>query len=498
MDLVMIEKRVQGAFVASSIGDALGWPYEKNSGNQSKLIDANNRFVSWIRKNKAPFWHNETIKAGEYSDDTQLMLAIARCLLTNDWENNFIKMEYPFWLRYERGAGRAVIKAAASWKKGEKPWENVASKNEYFMAGGNGGVMRILPHVIKNLEKSIDDILDEVISDVILSHGHPRAILGATCYAYALYYLFTKLDTLSFAELVNVLIEGRKKWGGVPNRTLFSDWLNTAQNSAGYVYSEEWNSCYTSMLKQLKYINNALGEGLLSDDKHVLENIGAFSNISGAGDVAILTAVYFFSKYANSPELAISIPASMTGIDTDTIASITGGLIGAFHGTDWIPLEWKMVQDYSYIYDLSNKLNMSKSKENDNNIPGDIIDFQHMQEVRCDLIDSKYSILRITEYKTSFGQTIYIKTIDKKAEKKIEKSTEKSTEKESLYNKPFSFITQTFAEKVLKNELLSRISLRKTMEVIMLRHQGIDDNGIVKQTKLSKEVVNEIVNLFMV
>ena len=136
---------------------------------------------------------------------------------------------------------------------------------------------------------------------------------------------------------------------------------------------------------------------------------------------------------------------------------------------------------------------MSKSKENNNNIPGDIIDFQHMQEVRCDLIDSKYSILRITEYKTSFGQTIYIKTIDKKAEKKIEKSTEKET----LLNKTHSFITQTFAEKVLKNELLSRISLRKTMEVIMLRYQGIDDNGIVKQTKLSKEVVNEIVDLFM-
>ena len=121
MDTLVKEKRTQGSLIASSIGDALGWPNEERSGNQSKLKDSNNRFVSWDRKNKAPFWHVETIKAGEYSDDTQLMLAIARSLLTSDWKYHFTKKEYPFWLNYERGAGRAVLKAAASWEKGEKP-----------------------------------------------------------------------------------------------------------------------------------------------------------------------------------------------------------------------------------------------------------------------------------------------------------------------------------------------------------------------------------------
>lgn len=110
------------------------------------------------------------------------------------------------------------------------------------------------------------------------------------------------------------------------------------------------------MIKGLDYVKQALNDGLLSDDKIVLENIGAYSNVCGAGDIAVLTAVYFFSKYVNTPELAISVPAFSVGLDTDTIASMTGGLIGSFCGIDWIPLEWKSIQDYSYICSVANDL----------------------------------------------------------------------------------------------------------------------------------------------
>lgn len=495
MDISVLGKRTQGALVASSIGDALGWPNEGKSGNQGKYQDSNNRFVSWKRKNKTPYWHVETIKAGEYSDDTQLMLAISRSLLTNDWISHFTQKEYPFWLTYERGAGRAVLKAAALWKKGERPWENENFRRQYFMAGGNGGAMRILPHVIKNISKSIDDVLDEVVEDVIVSHGHPRAILGATCYAYALYYLIKKDNVLSFAELVNTLIDGRKKWGGVPNRNKFSEWLNIAQNSAGYIYSDEWNNCYTSMLKVFNYINVALGEGILSDDKSVLDYIGAFSKASGAGDVAVLSAVYFFSKYVNSPELAISIPANMLGIDTDTIASMTGGLVGAFHGTEWIPLEWKMVQDYSYICDISNNLCEGGTDRAVNATMYETDLFQNMKEVRYEELDSKYSVMRITEYKTSFGQTIYIKTIGKRIEEK-QLPNNKETEEKQISNDKISCFSQELAKRIINDELLSRISLRKTTEVIFLKHQGMDENSIIKKTKLAEDVVKRIIDLF--
>lgn len=476
-------EKSKGALLTSAIGDALGWPYELNSGNQGRNYNKDGRFESWQRKNRYPFWYVETIQKGNYSDDTQLLLAVSRCLLYENWIEKFTKIEYPFWLEYERGGGRTVKKAASLWKKGVVPWENRAYCREYYMAGGNGGVMRILPHVIRNLENGLDCIIDDVISDVIISHGHPRAILGATCYSYALYYLFNKKGILAFAELVDVLIEGRKIWGAAPNQDKFFEWLEVAQKESGYNYSLEWNRCYTNMIRNLEYIRQSLNEGLLSDDTNILENIGAYSKANGAGDIAILTAVYFFSKYVNTPELAVSVPAFSVGIDTDTIASITGGLIGAFCGNNWIPLEWKEIQDYSYICSIAVELCEPKGKRKTL-----MSDISKMHTVSTNDIKSKYSIIKITQYETDFGQTIYVKTVNKIAEKK---SISKNASKEELIK-----ISISQVENILKDEALSRITLRKALDIILMKYQGMNEDKIVKIAKVNSQIVSKLLYYF--
>lgn len=484
-------EKAQGALLASAIGDALGWPYEFNSGNQSRCNNKEDRFVSWKRKNRIPFWHVETIEKGNYSDDTQLMLAVARSLLSEDWIKMFTSIEYPFWLEYERGAGRAVKRAASLWKKGVVPWKCREYSKDYFMAGGNGGAMRILPHVIRNLDNDIGVIIDDVIADVIISHGHPRAILGATCYSYALYYLFNKQEVLSFAELADTLIVGRKIWGAAPSRDRFFEWLEVAKNESGYNYSVEWNNCYTNMIKELEYVKQALNDGLLSDDKKVLENIGAYSKACGAGDIAVLTAVYLFSKYVNTPELAISVPAFSEGIDTDTIASMTGGLIGAFCGNDWIPLEWKKIQDYSYICCVANDLCRGKhgnAEKKSNTEIFFINDVKRMKEVGSVNIDSKYSCLKITEYRTIFGQTIYIKSVSKKLEE--------NGEKKNIYKEDLIKLSIKEFENIVIDAELSRITLRKALNIVLLKHQGEDEEKIAKSVNTDKKIVSKILVAF--
>lgn len=482
VDISKYEK-AQGALLASAIGDALGWPNENNSGNQSGIHNKDNRFVAWKRKNRYPFWHVETIEKGNYSDDTQLMLAVSRCLLCEDWMDKFTRIEYPFWLEYERGGGRAVKKAASLWKKRVVPWKCNEYCKDYFMAGGNGGAMRILPHVISNSSNDTEDMLNDVIVDVLFSHGHPRAILGATCYAYALDYLFNKQGVLAFAELVDVIIDGRKIWGAAPNQYKFFDWLETAQKQAGYNYSLEWNNCYKDMLKKLEYIKRILGDGLLLEDERILGDIGAYSRVSGAGDVAALSSIYFFSRYANTPELAISIPAFSNGIDTDTIAAMTGGLIGAFYGKEWIPLEWKDVQDYSYICSIAGEL--CEGMEKNELITGDI---KQMSVVDSVEIKSKYTIVTRTKYQTSFGQTIYIKTMHERDE---EKSISKESEQDN-----FVTISVSQIEKMIKDEELSRITLRKALDIVRLKHQGLDKEKIAKTVKVNNKIVSKIVDAF--
>ena len=480
-------QKAQGALLASAIGDALGWPYEFNSGNQSRSNNKDDRFVSWKRKNRYPFWYVETIEKGNYSDDTQLMLAVARCLLCEDWIGTFTSIEYPFWLEYERGAGKTVKKAALLWKKGSIPWKCKEYCKDYFMAGGNGGAMRILPHVIRNSGNDVGHIIDDVIADVIISHGHPRAILGATCYSYALHYLFNKQEVLSFAELVDVLIEGRKIWGAAPNRNKFFEWLEVAQKEAGYNYSVEWNNCYTNMIKGLKYVKQILNDGLLSNDKSVLETIGAYSKANGAGDIAVLTAVYFFSKYVNTPELAIGVPAFSVGIDTDTIASMTGGLIGAFCGSEWIPAEWRSVQDYSYICWISAKLceNSTKNIKTTNLLVGDI---KQLKEIESVNIENQYSIVNITQYRTVFGQTLYIKSVNRRKEENV---AVKNIGTEDLVKISISQI-----ENIVKDNALSRITLRKALNIVLMKYQGVDEEKIIKQVKADRDIVIKILAHF--
>ena len=82
--------------------------------------------------------------------------------------------------------------------------------------------------------------------------------------------------------------------------------------------------------------------------------------------MAILAAIYLVSRYANNPVLGMKVPASSVGIDTDTIASIIGGLLGMLCGTDWIPPEWTIVQDYKCLNLITEMLLSDNSKQTKN------------------------------------------------------------------------------------------------------------------------------------
>ena len=60
------------------------------------------------------------------------------------------------------------------------------------------------------------------------------------------------------------------------------------------------------------------------------------------------------ARYAAQPVQGVLRGAFATGSDTDTIAAMTGGLLGALVGTDWLPQAWFSVQDCDYMRQLAN------------------------------------------------------------------------------------------------------------------------------------------------
>ena len=160
-----------------------------------RVVTPQKAFHGWERRCSGRFYkHIEEIKEGEYSDDSQLLIATARSLQNGEnWYSHFVKLELPTWLLYERGGGGATKRACKLWISGTPPWKSnkETEVNQYFQAGGNGVAMRILPHVFFSYNNK-EELIQQVFKNGIATHGHPRAIVSAIFYACALRYLLLK------------------------------------------------------------------------------------------------------------------------------------------------------------------------------------------------------------------------------------------------------------------------------------------------------------------
>lgn len=517
LSLTNLEK-CTGAMLASAIGDALGWPNEARANNVEKNIKENDCFIAWTRRCSGTNWHYEKIFPGEYSDDTQMILAVARSIIAGNWENVFMNKELPYWLEYQRGGGKALLKAANSSKRGTPIWRS-SNPGEYFNAGGNGAVMRILPHVIVASKKNFSSsLLVNVIKDSIMTHGHPRAILGATCYAYALEYLLKKESVLEYGELVTAVLEGQNNWGVFPQKEVFGEWIEIAMRTAQFDYFNEWDIVFNHMIKQLNYIRSSLKKGLMLDDNEVLEQLECFGKANGAGDVAVLAGIYLASRYANNPILGIRTPAFLTGIDTDTIASVTGGLLGMLCGIKWIPTEWRRVQDYDCILRiteilLSNdmaegaKMRVADVKKKYEDWKNTSIGKMHLVSTST-ITQNKSVTVLISKYESTLGQTLYFKEyrrnnydIGQQNNKIYAPNITKSNviQRKNAKNN-FNFVlSENDISALLEVEELQKISFKKILKIVeRLLTTNDTTDSIAKQVKVNLKVVAFLKNYIKV
>lgn len=502
----MINEKCAGAFVASAIGDALGWPNELRASNANKKNKPLSDFVEWQRRSGGRYWsHSEKILAGEYSDDTQMNLAVARSILSGKpWVTYLSQTELPFWLEYERGGGSAVKRAAELWKKKTVPWKsNATDVKKYFDAGGNGAAMRVLPHVIAGHREGFDKLLSNVFQDSIITHGHPRAIVGALCYSYALMFLFKKNDTLAFGELVDAIIDTKDIWGAFPS---YADveWLNVSEP---YNFSNLWLKTVDEMVVQLYLIATALSKGALDSENETLLAIGCFNkNVNGAGDIAALASIYVASKYANNPVLGIKAVANAFGSDTDTIASMVGGLLGALMGLSWIPAEWKMVQDYSCLVRMAeflaaeNSVDMAKeytTKMLAESAEWEKVSIGRLKKISTDTLPSgKTGIVTINKYITVLGQTIYVKKMTR------EKVIEQPQHAEHTHDFKQSLILRMDPQGINNyrtNPDLMAVSISQLCMAMELINNGIaNTKSLATKVGVSEATVKKIIGLFSV
>lgn len=359
--------RTTSSALWAAYGDSLGFITELT--NESGLKHRTGQSVvtttiPWKRKIGGKFGPTIDLPAGTYSDDTQLRLCTSRSIMGNgDFDvETFAKIEIPVWNGYALGAGRGCKAAALSLSKSEVTWYSnffqSSNGSMYLMGGGNGAAMRIQPHVWCSKDLSKLDYIADVVKNSICTHGHPRGILGAVFHAQCLAY---SLNTCKVSEpeqwslFTNNLraVEDIIKSDEALNIFWLPRWEKEVGKSIRHAIIdviEEFNIDIEKFRENI-YENNNTPE---QNYHHFLNEIGAFedSQRGSAVKTSLLAAAATVIFRNVEPETALAAIANELNSDTDTIATMTGALIGSVYES----YPSAEIQDREYIINESERL----------------------------------------------------------------------------------------------------------------------------------------------
>lgn len=326
----------------SAYGDALGFISElvDTNGLKRRINDQKiNKSMPWKRKVGGKFGAEVNLPAGCYSDDTQLRLATSRAIRADgsfDVEV-FTKVELPVWLSYALGAGRGTKAAARSLIQKDVTWySNFFNEKsvDYLMCGGNGAAMRIQPHVwvAKDLDYYGPYVLD-VIRNSVSTHGHPRAILGAVFHALCLAFVLQNNELPDPKEWENII----SVFNYLPrfikkDEELGTFWLPVWERRAGTTIDDAFMKVTNESLHDLHIIREVLYGDRKDAYRQLVHSVGALNPSergSGTKTSFLAAALSWMHKHDNTPEGAIISAVNVLGSDTDTIATMTGALLGA-------------------------------------------------------------------------------------------------------------------------------------------------------------------------
>ena len=365
------ETKYKGSIKLSAIGDALGWITEFEKSQQSLKekfgTERIENFYTWKKTVGGRFYgFIDTIKAGSYSDDTQLLLAVARSIKKdgNLDHNYFAKIELANWLDYARGGGRTVKTAADKISRKSIKWFNnfysfkVNGENyDYKQSGANGAAMRVLPIALANLGNT-EKIKEEIFCNSIITHGHPRAILGAMLYGYAVNQIivFRPEDFNWENYITQIGLDFPKKFElSFTNKMEIREWLKEWNKSSNKTFESVYAETIIETQNQLRFVFQSIKQNFPVQD--TLKKMGCFDSATkGSGIATVIAGIYLATKFHDKPLESIIESVNALGSDTDSIAAFTGGLVGALHGQNIIPDKWKSVQDIDYLDKIAERL----------------------------------------------------------------------------------------------------------------------------------------------
>lgn len=306
--------------------------------------------TSWARRVGGRTGPRADLPAGCYSDDTQLRLAVGRCINHDGFDvEAFARIELPVWLSYALGGGVATKKAATAMAKANADWY----ANFYpgwHESGGNGAAMRVQPHIWASQEPEVPGRADaEVLFDAITTHGHPRGMFGAVLHGRALAFALSTGHAPPANEWPLLVDQAAGVLDDVVGHpTLATVWAPKWNVTSREHLQEAWAQTARECVDMLKMASDiGPDQEPTARYQHLIERLGLEDpSRRGTGTVSVVAALALASWFDGDPETVSRISAHALGTDTDTIGTMAAAVAGA--GATELPAS-STVQDAEYI-----------------------------------------------------------------------------------------------------------------------------------------------------
>ncbi|WP_146076522.1 ADP-ribosylglycohydrolase family protein [Rathayibacter sp. AY1A7] len=300
---------------------------------------------------------------GCYSDDTQLRLATSRAISNHGFDvEAFARVEMPVWPSYALGGGRASKAAAAAMAKQQANWANNFFDG-WENAGGNGAAMRIQPHVYAAPELRSLRHLDDVICNTIVTHGHPRGIIGAVFHAVALTFTLDR-GAVPGPDSFGTLLQATRDALGAFERQpeLAGYWLPQWERKTERSFALCWHETIDEVEEILRTaapawrILHAAGQNRDEAIRGYGELVRLLrledETVRGSGTLTSAAALLLASAFPDHPAQSAQIAASRLHTDTDTIGTMAAAIVGAASPKDLL----SPVLDEDYLRSEADRL----------------------------------------------------------------------------------------------------------------------------------------------
>jgi ADP-ribosylglycohydrolase len=283
-----MREQAEAILFGLALGDALGWPTEFK-----KLPDIKRIYgTDGIQVPPDP---------AIYTDDTQMTIALAEGLLAAGLKADLhsqmqaVGKRFIEWMESpenNRAPGNTCMRGVANFQSGV-PWRE-SGKVE---SKGCGSAMRVAPigYLYQHDPQRLRDVAE---ASGVITHRHPASVAASVAGAY----------------LVKLALDGVAPEEYLRRVLSFTDGI-----------SVEFDTTLLRVGHVLGWVN----------EEEALDHIGQ----GWTGDEAIALALYCILRYPNDYVACVRRAANTNG-DSDSIACIAGGIMGARLGLDAIPSDW--------------------------------------------------------------------------------------------------------------------------------------------------------------